>query len=208
MPDEIVALVVRDAQGTAKDIAELLTEIGPDVWAARIHDPLIKARLEEIRNRLPTTGAASEATLGSRATEATLVAVLAAVDQLEAHVDSLEALTQGVRDRLPLALTAAGNLKTALVDASGATLQNGAETAVAAAAIQVIAANPSRKVLVLQNVGPAIVRVGASGVTATTGLRIASGGERIFTMPFCPTNAIYAIREGALDSTVFAAEVV
>lgn len=215
VPDEIVALVVRDAQGTAKDIAELLTEIGAEVWAARVHDPVVKARLEEIRNRLPTSGAASEATLGALkvradglASESTLAGVLAAVDQLEGFTDGLEALAQAIRDRLPASLTGAGNLKTAALEFAGGTLQNGAETAVADTAVQVIAASTSRKAVLVQNTGPANVRIGTSGVTLTTGFRLAAGELRVLTMPFCPQNAIYAIREGALDSTVFAAEVV
>lgn len=83
-------------------------------------------------------------------------------------------------------------------------LSNGAETAVAASAVQVIASNASRTKLIIQNTGLANVRVGITGVTTTTGFRLTPGSMVIFDSPNCPTNAIFAIREGAVSSTVLA----
>lgn len=88
------------------------------------------------------------------------------------------------------------------------TLNNGAETAVAAVAIQVLAANANRNKMIIQNTGAASVRVGATGVTATTGMRLAAGTTLVMDNPECPTNAIFAIREGAVSSIVLAQEVV
>lgn len=86
------------------------------------------------------------------------------------------------------------------------TLANGAETAVAGSAIQVVAANASRKILLIQNTGVANVRIGITGVTATTGARLEPGKGFIFEMPYCTQQAIFAIREGAISSIVFAQE--
>lgn len=86
------------------------------------------------------------------------------------------------------------------------TLFNGVETAVSSTAVSVVAANPVRKKLIIQNTGANTVRIGVSGVTATTGFRITPGGSFVFDMPHCPTSQIFAIRETA-DSTVFAQEV-
>lgn len=86
------------------------------------------------------------------------------------------------------------------------TLANGAETAVSSSAISVLAANASRKKLIVQNTGANAVRVGTTGVTATTGFRLVAGATIVIDMPHCPTNAIFAIRESA-DSTVLAQEV-
>lgn len=88
------------------------------------------------------------------------------------------------------------------------TLSNGAQTAVAAAAVQVLAANTNRKAALIQNVGLANVRVGVSGVATTTGFRLVPGQIVILEMPFVPTQAVFAIREGAISSTVLAMEIV
>lgn len=88
------------------------------------------------------------------------------------------------------------------------TLDNGAETAVAGSAVQVLAANSNRRKLIIQNTGSANVRVGTTGVTTTTGFRLTVGATILFDSPECPTNAIFSIREGAVSSTVFAQEVV
>ena len=86
-------------------------------------------------------------------------------------------------------------------------LGNGAETAVSSTAVEVLAAAATRKKAIIQNTGVAAVRIGASGVTSTTGLRLAAGDTVVFQMPDCPTNAIFAIRETANDSIVLAQEV-
>lgn len=86
-------------------------------------------------------------------------------------------------------------------------LHNGHETVVGAVAVSILAADPNRKTAVVQNVGGANVRVGVAGVTATTGLRLIPDAVVIYDMPFVATQELYAIREGASDSVVFAQEV-
>lgn len=89
-----------------------------------------------------------------------------------------------------------------------AALSNGAETTVAGTAIQVLAQNLSRKWCVVQNTGAANVRVGVSGVAATTGIQVVPGGMLVFEAPFVHQGAVFAIREGGTSSTVFTAEAV
>lgn len=103
-------------------------------------------------------------------------------------------------------VVAVQNLPYVVVYQTG-TLSNGAQTAVAAAAVQVAAANANRKAILIQNVGLANVRVGVSGVTTTTGFRLVPGQIVILEMPYVPTQAIFAIREGAISSTVLAQEI-
>jgi hypothetical protein len=81
------------------------------------------------------------------------------------------------------------------------TLANGAETAVSSTAVQVLAVNANRKRAIIQNVGANNVRVGITGVAATTGLRLLPNGDFETTS----RQAIFAIRESA-DSTVYAQE--
>lgn len=87
------------------------------------------------------------------------------------------------------------------------TLANGAQTAVAAAAVQILAADVNRKAALIQNVGIASIRVGVTGVTATTGFRLVPGQIVVLEMPYVPTQAIFAIREGAVSSIAFAMEI-
>lgn len=84
-----------------------------------------------------------------------------------------------------------------------ATLAAGAETAVSSTAVQVLAAG-TYKGIVLQNTGSANVRVGVSGVTTTTGLRLIPGASVTYSDTAIPSNAIFAIREGTADSIVMA----
>jgi len=88
------------------------------------------------------------------------------------------------------------------------TLSDGIEVAVVgAAAVQVLAANAARKAVLITNVGANIVRVGNSTVTATTGLaKLVPGASVVLEQPFCPTVALFAVRETA-DSTVLVAEI-
>lgn len=86
------------------------------------------------------------------------------------------------------------------------TLNTGTETVVAGSAVQVIAANTARISVIVQNVGAANVRVGTSGVTATTGVRLVPNGHLLLEIPSCPVGAIFAIREGAISSTVLTQE--
>lgn len=101
----------------------------------------------------------------------------------------------------------AGGTAVPITDNTTATLNNGAETAVAGVAVQVLAANASRKSALIQNTGTANVRVGTTGVAATTGFRLTPDSILTMQPPFDPTNAIFAIREGGVDSIVFALEV-
>lgn len=95
------------------------------------------------------------------------------------------------------------------VSALTGTLNNGTETAVSGVAVQIIAANPARRKLIVQNVGSVgNVRIGTNGVTATTGVRLTPESSITFMMPYTPSNAIFAIREGALDSIVLAQEII
>lgn len=85
-------------------------------------------------------------------------------------------------------------------------LANGAETTVDGTARELIAANGARKAVLVQNTGVANMRVGITGVTATTGFRVVPNGHIIFVAPTC-TNAVFAIREGAVSTVGFAQEV-
>ncbi len=88
-------------------------------------------------------------------------------------------------------------------------LANGAQTTVdnTAGGVQIVAANANRKTLIIQNTGSNNIRVGISGVTNTTGVRLTAGASLIFAGHGIPTNAIFAIREGASNSTALVQEV-
>lgn len=67
-------------------------------------------------------------------------------------------------------------------------------------------ANTGRKLLILQNTGSGNVRIGPSTVTSATGVQLVAGGTIIFQPPFIPSNAFFAILEGATTSSVLWAE--
>jgi hypothetical protein len=94
-------------------------------------------------------------------------------------------------------------------DMSTGTLDNGAETVVDATAggVEVLASNANRKCAIIQNVGNSNMRVGVSGVTATSGFQLVPGASAIFEPPFLPTGAIFAIREGGANTTALAQEI-
>ncbi len=71
-------------------------------------------------------------------------------------------------------------------------------------AATLVAAAGARQGLVLQNLGVVNVRLGSAAVTATTGMRLVPNQTLIFTYPDTFTGAVYAIREGAVNGTVFA----
>lgn len=106
-------------------------------------------------------------------------------------------------DYTPFAVDSAGRQINAPI---AGTWANGAQTAVAGSAVQILAANANRKKAIIQNLGVANMIVGITGVTATTGTRVAPGATLILEMPYCETNAIFAIREGAISTTAFAQE--
>lgn len=83
-------------------------------------------------------------------------------------------------------------------------LNNGTETAVSSVAVQVLAASGgSRNKIFIQNTGSANARIGKAGVAATTGIRLAPGDLICIDNI---VNAIFAIREGSADTTVFATD--
>ncbi len=89
-------------------------------------------------------------------------------------------------------------------------LQNGTQTVVGAVAVLVLPANAARKSAAVQNVLPSNgnVRIGAAGVTATTGYQLVPGATMIIEEPFIPLGDVWAISEGAFSTDVLAAEVV
>lgn len=111
----------------------------------------------------------------------------------------------GNGDYIPFTVDANGDLY--VTTGRNGSLANGAETAVTNVAAQILAANTARKKYIVQNTGAANIRVGITGVTATTGFRLVAGGSMVIEMPNCPTNAIFAIREGATNSIAFAQEI-
>ncbi len=89
-----------------------------------------------------------------------------------------------------------------------ARLFNRAAVTVGVAEVQIVAASPTRKQLIICQTSANPVRVGVTGVTATTGIRLAQGEKLVFdsTSDECPTDAIFAIREGGVDGTCTALE--
>ena len=93
-----------------------------------------------------------------------------------------------------------------VVSLQASTLQSGHETAVSAVAVLVIPANPMREAGLVQNTGTANIRVGAAGVTPTTGYRLVPNQTIIYGQPNVNQDDIWAIREGSIDSVAFAQE--
>lgn len=88
-----------------------------------------------------------------------------------------------------------------------ADLQPGFETAITGVAVMLLAANPARKKLIIQNTGLANVRIGTAAVTATTGIRLIPNGSMLLESPDTPINAIWAIRETGVDTIVLSQEI-
>jgi len=104
--------------------------------------------------------------------------------------------------------TNAGGIAVREVPTDG-TWADGAQTTVGGTAVQVLAANANRKSAVIQNVGDEAVRLGPTGVTATSGwVSLAAGAIFVLSQPYCPSVAVFAIREGGADGTVLASEIV
>lgn len=167
-------------------------------------------------------GAATEATLDTRtgsltetapATDTASSGINGRLQRIAQRITSLIALlpaSLGQKTKAnSLAVTLASDTDTlaTTVTATSGTLANGAETAVTTSATSVLASNANRKGAIIQNVGTGIVRVGVTGVTATTGIRLLPGGHLRLTSPYCPDEAIFAICEAATPtSTVLAQE--
>lgn len=94
-----------------------------------------------------------------------------------------------------------------IITSSGATLRPGEEFSVSNTAVLLLPENLIRKKLIIQNTGVANVRVGDATVSPTNGTRLIPNGTMIIEMPDVPQNALYAIREGGVDSIVFAQEI-
>lgn len=75
--------------------------------------------------------------------------------------------------------------------------------------VQLLAANASRKIVVVQNTGQANMRVTFDGTppTATHGWQIYPGMVVARSMPFLPTRDVLAIRESGVSTTAFVEEV-
>lgn len=148
---------------------------------------------------------ASEATLATRASEVTVATLLteatftARINTLGQKLMAASTPVVIASDQGPIPITPSS---------TNSTLANGAETAVSAVAVQVLAANASRKTAVIQNTGTENIRVGVVGVTAVTGIRLVPDASLILEEPFVYAGAIYAIREGASDSVALATEAV
>lgn len=87
-----------------------------------------------------------------------------------------------------------------------ASLFNRAAVTVSSTAVIVLAANATRKWACISQTSANPVRIGAAGVAATTGVRLAQGATLILEGKDCPTDAIYAIREGGADGACSAVE--
>lgn len=88
-----------------------------------------------------------------------------------------------------------------------ARLFNRAAVTVSTVAVEIVPANAKRRYLAICQTSANAVRVGAAGVTATTGIKLAQNGTLVFDGANVPTDAIYAIRDAASDGTVSAIEV-
>lgn len=74
--------------------------------------------------------------------------------------------------------------------------------------VEVLAANSSRKMLFVQNVGADPCRVGPPGVTASTGLIELVGGDALTLGPgFVPADAVHAIATTTTATTILASEI-
>lgn len=78
-----------------------------------------------------------------------------------------------------------------------------------AGGVQLLAANADRKAAIIQNTGGENIRVGIGTTpTAATGIQLAPGQVLHLSMPYCPTEQIKGIQEGASSSTAAVIEIV
>lgn len=82
-------------------------------------------------------------------------------------------------------------------------MQNGAETAVDNTADQVGASTSTAVIRILQNVGSTDVRCGKTGVTSTTGIRLAPGDILSFTPPYVPGDALFCITASGSSTVLY-----
>lgn len=96
------------------------------------------------------------------------------------------------------------------VPSQGASKDNDDVTVDATAGgVTLLAANPQRKTALIINTGanPMRVTTDGSNPTATHGKLVAAGSALALSAPFCPTNVVKAIQQGASSTTANASEV-
>lgn len=109
MADEIVILVVRDATGQARDLAEIIDQT-QNLFALRVHDSKAQPVLEAIKNSLP---AGAVTTIRDE-----LTAIKLNTDQLEGFTDGVEGFLAQIQLQTD---TVEAKLQD-IIDASAATL--------------------------------------------------------------------------------------
>ncbi len=79
---------------------------------------------------------------------------------------------------------------------------------VSTTAVKAAEANNSRIGLILQETGGQAVRIGASDQVSTThGLVLVASSTMLLEGSLCPTDAVWAIRDGGSDGTLVATEI-
>lgn len=75
--------------------------------------------------------------------------------------------------------------------------------------VEILAKNIHRKSAMIINVGEETMRVTTDGSapTATHGKPVVAGGALVLSSPYCPTESVKAIREGASNTFANASEV-
>jgi len=78
------------------------------------------------------------------------------------------------------------------------------------AAIQLVAENPSRVGLILQETGGEPVRItnDSSDVSTTKGFQLDASTDVQFQGTLCPSDPLWAIRQGGSDGTVVVTEII
>lgn len=174
------------------------------------YDPALESTLQSVDAATTSTALATNAIateidvpLSSRASEATLANVLTTA-AFDARIN-----TQGQKAMAASTPVVIANDQSTIpvtLSTSNASLQNGAEVVINNVAAQIIAANPNRKGLIIQNTGSNNIRIGAAGVTNVTGTRLTPGMLIAWAGDGTPVNAIFGIREGASNSVALGQE--
>lgn len=76
--------------------------------------------------------------------------------------------------------------------------------------IVLLSLNKNRKSALILNVGSEDMRITTDGSspTSTHGKLVPSGGALVLSSPFCPKDAVKAIRQGSVNTTANASEIV
>jgi hypothetical protein len=174
-----------------------------DAASGNPYAPALEGTLQQVDAAVTSIQASVDVNLSTRASEATVSAIAAML------VAALNTLGQKpMAGSMPVVIASDQSPVPVTFSAASAALQNGAETVVDATVggVQLIAANANRKGLIIQNTGTENIRVGVAGVTNTTGFRLTPGATASWSGDGTPTTAIFAIREGLVDSIGFAQE--